>query len=299
MANKVITQTDFSGLKLLKRGKVRDIYELNEYYLIVSTDRLSAFDVIMNEGIPYKGIVLNKISKFWFEYTKDIIENHIVSFDVESYPEECKPYSEDLKDRSMLVKKAELIPIECIVRGYITGSGLVDYKKTGSICGIKLPEGLVESQKLPEPIFTPSTKAEIGLHDENISEEQAGSIIGKDALDTIKNATIKVYSKASEFALNKGIIIADTKMEFGYYNGKIILIDELLTPDSSRFWPSDQYEKGKAQNSFDKQYVRDYLLSVNFNKKPPAPALPAEVIENTSKKYLEALFILTGEKISL
>ena len=198
----------------------------------------------------------------------------------------------------MLVKKAELIPIECIVRGYITGSGLVDYKKTGSICGIKLPEGLVESEKLPQPIFTPSTKAEIGLHDENISEEQAASIIGKDALNEIKNATIQVYSKASEFALGKGIIIADTKMEFGYYNGKIILIDELLTPDSSRFWPSDKYEKGKVQNSFDKQYVRDYLLSVNFNKKPPAPALPDEVIENTSKKYLEALYILTGEKIS-
>ncbi len=295
----VITRTNFSNLKLLKRGKVRDLYELKDYYLIVSTDRLSAFDVIMNEGIPYKGIILNQISNFWFEFSKDLIENHIVSINVEDYPEECKPYTDDLKGRSMLVKKAELIPIECIVRGYITGSGLVDYKKTGSICGIKLPEGLVESEKLPEPIFTPSTKAEIGLHDENISEDQAASIIGREALNTIKNATLDIYNKASEYALTKGIIIADTKMEFGYYDGKIILIDELLTPDSSRFWPLNEYEKGKVQNSFDKQYVRDYLLEIKFNKQPPPPPLPKEVIDNTSKKYQEALFILTGEKISI
>ena len=298
MANRVITQTDFSGLKLLKRGKVRDIYELDEYYLIVSTDRLSAFDVIMNEGIPYKGIVLNKISKFWFDFTKDIIENHIVSFDVENYPAECKPYSEDLRDRSMLVKKAELIPIECIVRGYITGSGLVDYKKTGSICGIKLPEGLVESEKLPQPIFTPSTKAEIGLHDENISEEQAASIIGKDALNEIKNATIQVYSKASEFALSKGIIIADTKMEFGIYQDEVIIVDELLTPDSSRFWPVESYEKGRAQQSFDKQFVRDYLLSIKFNKQPPPPELPVDIINKTSEKYLEIYSRLTDKKLN-
>jgi phosphoribosylaminoimidazole-succinocarboxamide synthase len=298
MPAKVITQTEFKNLRLLKRGKVRDIYDLKDHYLIVSTDRLSAFDVIMNEGIPYKGIILNRISKFWFDFSSGLIENHLVSINVEDYPVECQEYKEDLEGRSMLVKKAELIPIECIVRGYITGSGLVDYKKTGSICGIKLPEGLVESEKLPEPIFTPSTKAEIGLHDENISEEQAASIIGIEALTTIKNATIEIYKKASEFALTKGIIIADTKMEFGYYNGKIILIDELLTPDSSRFWPSNEYQKGKVQNSFDKQYVRDYLLSVNFNKKPPAPALPEEVILNTSRKYQEALNILTGEKIS-
>ena len=294
----VITKTDFKGLKFLKSGKVRDIYELNDYYLIVSTDRLSAFDVIMNEGIPYKGIILNQISNFWFNFSKDLIENHIVSTNVEEYPEECKPYAKELAGRSMLVKKAELIPIECIVRGYITGSGLVDYKKTGSICGIKLPEGLVESEKLPEPIFTPSTKAEIGLHDENISEEKTADIIGKEALEAIKKATLTIYKKASEYALSKGIIIADTKMEFGYYDGKIILIDELLTPDSSRFWPLKEYEKGKVQNSFDKQYVRDYLLSIKFNKQPPAPSLPEEVIENTSKKYQEALYILTGEKIS-
>jgi len=292
-----ITTTNFENLKLYKRGKVRDIYDLGEHYLIVSTDRISAFDIIMNEGIPYKGAVLNQISAFWFNYTKDIIDNHLVSITVDDFPEECKPYKDVLKNRSMLVKKAELIPLECIVRGYITGSGWNDYKKTGAICGIKLPEGLVESEKLPEPIFTPSTKAEIGLHDENIDEEQAISIVGKETYDYIKNILINIYKKASEYALQKGIIIADTKFEFGYNDGKIILIDELLTPDSSRFWPLDEYEKGRPQNSFDKQYVRDYLLSINFNKKPPAPPLPEEVILNTSKKYQEALYNLTGKNI--
>lgn len=298
MLNNSLTVTNFESLTLFKRGKVRDVYDLGEYYLIVSTDRLSAFDVIMNEGIPFKGNILNRISAFWFDYTKDIIENHIISMDVDSYPDICKPYEQDLLNRSMLVKKAELIPIECIVRGYITGSGWNDYKKTGQICGIKLPEGLVESEKLEEPIFTPSTKAEIGLHDENISEEEAISIIGSEAFNILKDATISVYKKASEYALSKGIIIADTKMEFGYYNGKIILIDELLTPDSSRFWPVSEYKKGTSQNSFDKQYVRDYLLSINFNKQPPPPDLPADVIMNTSSKYQEALVMLTGENIS-
>ena len=298
MLNNSLTTTNFQGLTLFKRGKVRDVYDLGEYYLIVSTDRLSAFDVIMNEGIPLKGKVLNRISAFWFDYTKDIIENHIISMDVDSYPEICQPYKDDLINRSMLVKKAELIPIECIVRGYITGSGWNDYKKTGQICGIKLTEGLVESEKLNEPIFTPSTKAEIGLHDENITEEQAISIIGEEAYNILKETTISVYKKASEYALTKGIIIADTKMEFGYYNGKIILIDELLTPDSSRFWPLNEYKKGTSQNSFDKQYVRDYLLSINFNKQPPPPDLPEDVILNTSRKYQEALYMLTGEKIS-
>jgi phosphoribosylaminoimidazole-succinocarboxamide synthase len=298
MLNNSLTTTNFQGITLFKRGKVRDVYDLGEYYLIVSTDRLSAFDVIMNEGIPLKGKVLNRISAFWFDYTKDIIENHIISMDVDSYPEICQPYKDDLINRSMLVKKAELIPIECIVRGYITGSGWNDYKKTGQICGIKLPEGLVESEKLNEPIFTPSTKAEIGLHDENITEEQAISIIGEEAYNILKETTISVYKKASEYALTKGIIIADTKMEFGFYNGKIILIDELLTPDSSRFWPLNEYKKGTSQNSFDKQYVRDYLLSINFNKQPPPPELPEDVILNTSRKYQEALYMLTGEKIS-
>ena len=297
MSFQTITTTDFTNLKLFKRGKVRDVYDVGEYYLIVSTDRLSAFDVIMNEGIPSKGEILNRISKFWFDYTKEIIPNHLVSMNVDEYPAVCQTYKDILRNRSMLVKKAELIPIECIVREYITGSGLIDYQKTGKICGIELPKGLVESEKLPEPIFTPSTKAEIGLHDENISAEEATKIIGKDAFEFIKETTIKIYSKASEYALKKGIIIADTKMEFGYYDGQIILIDELLTPDSSRFWPLDGYQKGKTQNSFDKQYVRDYLLSVNFNKKPPAPALPQEVILNTSKKYQEALLKITGENI--
>lgn len=297
MTNNVITTTNFENLKLFKRGKVRDVYEVGNYYLIVSTDRISAFDVIMNEGIPSKGVVLNRISAFWFNYTEDIIDNHIVTMNVDEYPEECKPYKELLRNRSMLVKKAELIPIECIVRGYITGSGWNDYKKTGSICGIKLPEGLVDSEKLPEPIFTPSTKAEIGLHDENIDESAAVNIIGKETFEIVKHATINVYQKASEYALTKGIIIADTKMEFGFFDGKVILIDELLTPDSSRFWPHDQYVKGKSQNSYDKQYVRDYLLSINFDKKPPAPPLPEEVIKNTSLKYQEALFKLSGEKL--
>ncbi|MCX6168039.1 MAG: phosphoribosylaminoimidazolesuccinocarboxamide synthase [Ignavibacteriales bacterium] len=297
MSFNTITTTDFTDLKLFKRGKVRDVYDVGEYYLIVSTDRLSAFDVIMNEGIPSKGEILNRISKFWFDYTKEIIPNHLISMNADEYPAVCQPYKNVLRNRSMLVKKAELIPIECIVRGYITGSGLIDYQKTGKICGIDLPKGLVESEKLSEPIFTPSTKAEIGLHDENISAEEATKIIGKDAFEFIKDTTIKIYSEASEYALKKGIIVADTKMEFGYYDGKIILIDELLTPDSSRFWPLSEYQKGKTQNSFDKQYVRDYLLSVNFNKKPPAPTLPQEVIINTSKKYQEALLKITGEVI--
>lgn len=297
MINNALTTTSFEGLKLFKRGKVRDVYDIGEYYLIVSTDRLSAFDVIMKEGIPLKGKVLNRISNFWFNYTKDLIENHIISVNVDEYPDVCNPFKELLKERSMLVKKAELIPLECIVRGYITGSGWSDYKKTGNICGIKLRDGLIESEKLDEPIFTPSTKAEIGLHDENITEEQAISIVGYDAYNILKQTTIKIYKSASEYALTKGIIIADTKMEFGYYNGKVILIDELLTPDSSRFWPLNEYKKGTSQNSFDKQYVRDYLISVNFNKQPPPPDLPVEVINNTSKKYREALYMLTGEVI--
>lgn len=294
MKNEALLHTDFDNLKLFKRGKVRDIYDLGEYYLIVSTDRISAFDVIMNEGIPNKGKVLNLISAFWFDFTKDIVDNHLITINTDEYPEECRQYKDVLNGRSMLVKKAELIPLECIVRGYITGSGWSDYKKTGKICGIELPAGLVESEKLPEPIFTPSTKAEIGLHDENITEDEAVNIVGKEAFEFMKNTSLELYKKAAEYALSKGIIIADTKVEFGYYDGKIILIDELLTPDSSRFWPLENYEKGKTQNSFDKQYVRNFLLSINFAKKPPAPPLPEDVILNTSKKYLEALNRLTG-----
>jgi phosphoribosylaminoimidazole-succinocarboxamide synthase len=294
---KVILETNFPNLHLVKRGKVRDIYDVGEYFLIVSTDRLSAFDVIMSQGIPYKGKVLTKISEFWFNYTKDIVVNHLITTSVKDFPSECHEYSEDLEGRSMLVKKAELIPIECIVRGYITGSGWSDYKRTGQISGIDLPEGLKESQKFPGPLFTPSTKAEIGIHDENISIVEAEKIADKKTLQKIKKLSLDVYSKAANFALTKGIIIADTKMEFGRFNNEIILIDELLTPDSSRFWPKDKYEIGKSQQSYDKQFVRDYLISINFNKQPPPPTLPEDVINKTSEKYLDVLFKLTGEKI--
>ena len=242
-------------------------------------------------------MILTKISEFWFNFVKDIIPNHLITTNVEEFPAECKPYAEDLRGRSMLVKKTEVIPIESVVRGYITGSGMVDYKATGSICGIKLPEGLVESEKLSEPIFTPATKEELGAHDQNISEEEAKKIVGDDVINFIKEKTIAIDKKAYEYDLKKGIIIADTKMEFGKFNGEIILIDELLTPDSSRFWPADKYQKGKVQESFDKQYLRNYLISINFNRKPPAPDLPDEIIQRTAEKYLEALEKLTGQKI--
>jgi phosphoribosylaminoimidazole-succinocarboxamide synthase len=294
VSKKVLLQTDYKDLKLFKRGKVRDIYEVGENYLIISSDRISAFDVIMNEGIPYKGQILTEISKFWFKFSESLIDNHLISTDVNEFPEEVKKYSDDLSGRTMLVKKAELIPLECIVRGFISGSGWKDYQKSGSICGINLPSGMVESEKISEPIFTPSTKADIGDHDENISENKAIDLVGKEVYDTLKEKSLDIYKAAYKYALEKGIIIADTKMEFGFYNGKIILIDELLTPDSSRFWPHDKYEKGRSQESFDKQYVRDYLQSINFNKQPPAPTLPEEVILNTSKKYQEALEKLTG-----
>jgi len=277
---------------------VRDIYDLGEYYLIVSTDRLSAFDVIMSQGIPSKGKVLTKISEFWFNFTKDIIANHLVSTNVTEFPKECQPYAETLKDRSMLVKKAKVIPVECIVRGYVSGSGWNDYKKTNKISGIELPEGLLESGKLPQPIFTPSTKAEIGTHDENITLSEAEKIIDKESLKKVSEATLSIYKKASEYALTKGIIIADTKMEFGFYQNELILVDEVLTPDSSRFWPKEKYQSGRAQESYDKQFVRDYLLSINFNKQPPPPILPDEIIEKTSDKYLEIYFKLTGERLN-
>ncbi len=297
MKDKVILQTDFSGLKLFARGKVRDIYEVGDFLLLVSTDRLSAFDVIMSQGIPYKGMVLTKISEFWFNYTKDVIENHLVTTNVDEFPEECKNYKDELDGRSMLVKKARVVPIECIVRGYISGSGWKDYKSTGAISGIGLPKGLQESEKFNEPIFTPSTKAEIGEHDENISAEQALKITDQKTFNLLEEKTVAVYKKASEYALSKGIIIADTKMEFGNIGDKIILVDELLTPDSSRFWPLDKYEKGRGQESYDKQFVRDYLLSINFNKQPPPPTLPEEIIQKTSQKYLEIYEKLTGEKL--
>jgi len=293
----VLLNTNFPNLKLYAKGKVRDIYEVGDYLLLVSTDRLSAFDVIMSQGIPYKGMVLTKISEFWFNLTKDIIPNHFITTDVNKYPAECKEYSEVLQNRSMLIKKAKVIPIECIVRGYITGSGWKDYKRTGEISGIKLPAGLHESEKFPEPLFTPSTKAEIGDHDENISAEQAVQIVGEENFNAVKSATINIYKKASDYALTKGIIIADTKFEFGKIEGKIILVDEVLTPDSSRFWPFDKYQKGKVQESYDKQFVRDYLLSINFNKQPPPPPLPEDIIRKTSEKYLDIYKKLTGDSL--
>src|SRR3989304_7958246 len=297
MDQDIILTTNFPDLKLFKRGKVRDVYSIGEYYLIVSTDRLSAFDVIMAQGIPFKGKVLTKISEFWFDFIKHIIPNHLISTNVDEFPAQCRQYKNILRGRSMLVKKAEVVPIECIVRGYISGSGWNDYMQNKAISGIKLHEGLVNSEKLDEPIFTPSTKAEIGLHDENISFDQAEKIVGNETITKLKNISLEVYKSASEFALSKGIIIADTKMEFGFHNGELILVDEVLTPDSSRFWPADHYQKGRNQDSYDKQIIRDYLLSINFNKQPPPPILPDDVIQKTSRKYLEVLKKLTGEKL--
>jgi phosphoribosylaminoimidazole-succinocarboxamide synthase len=293
----VLTKTDFPTLKLLKRGKVRDIYEVNEQLLIVATDRLSAFDVVLPQGIPMKGQVLTQISRFWFERMRDIIPNHLISTEVDDYPEACKPYLEALAGRSMLVRRAEPVPVECVVRGYLSGSAWNEYQATGEICGIKLPAGLSESQKLPEPIFTPATKAERGEHDQNISFQRAAVLVGVRVAEEMRAKSLQIYHRASILAEQKGILIADTKMEFGLRGGELILIDELLTPDSSRFWPKEKYTPGQPQESFDKQYVRDYLLSIKWDKKPPAPDLPAEVILNTSQKYIDALERLTGEEL--
>lgn len=292
-----VTKTNFPNLRLLKRGKVRDIYDLGENLLIVSTDRISAYDVIMDQGIPLKGFILTKISEFWFNLLSDVVENHLISTDVNNFPIPCQEYTDILRHRSMIVKKTEVIPIECVVRGFLSGSGWSDYLKTGEVCGIKLPTGMKESQKLENPIFTPATKEELGNHDENISEDKAAEIVGEEIVKQIKEISLTIYKRAYEYALKKGIIIADTKMEFGIINDKVILIDELLTPDSSRFWDAKKYQAGKSQESFDKQFLRDYLISINFNKKPPAPVLPEEIIKNTSKKYQEALEILTGKSI--
>jgi phosphoribosylaminoimidazole-succinocarboxamide synthase len=288
-----VFETDFPGLNLVKKGKVRDIYDLDDSLLMVTTDRLSAFDVVMPDPIPDKGKILNQISLFWFEVMKPLVPNHLISSNVDDYPSSCKPYAEDLRGRSMLVKKTEPLSIECVVRGYISGSGWKSYQETGDICGIKLPEGLKESDKLPEPIFTPSTKAEIGLHDINIDFEEAAKKIGRTLADKVKEFSLEIYKKGAEFADKKGIIIADTKFEFGLNENGIILIDEVLTPDSSRFWPKETYKPGGPQKSFDKQYFRDYLISINYNRKPPGPSLPADVIRNTRNKYMEALKLLT------
>ena len=292
--SQIVFETRMPELNLLKRGKVRDIYELEDHLLLVATDRLSAFDVILPDPIPDKGKILNKISLFWFEQMNSLVPNHVISSEVSEYPEVCRQYADILEGRSMLVRKAEPLPIECIVRGYISGSGWKDYQETGSICGIKLPQGLTESDRLPEPIFTPSTKAEVGEHDANIDFKTAAGLIGNELAEKIKSLSVAIYKKGAELANNKGIIIADTKFEFGKVGNEIILIDEVLTPDSSRFWPKASYIPGGPQQSFDKQYVRDYLISINWDKKPPAPKLPEDVIQNTRDKYLEALNRLTG-----
>lgn len=294
----VVTRTNFPGLGEPRRGKVRDVYDLGETLLIVATDRLSAFDVIMPQGIPFKGKVLTKISEFWFEQANDIVPNHLLSTIVYDYPPACKPYWDDLKDRSMLVRKAKALPVECVVRGYLSGSGWLEYKDHGAVCGIELPKGLVESSQLPKPIFTPATKEEVGVHDENIPFEVMESKIGKSRAVRIRELSLAIYLRAAGIAAQKGIIIADTKMEFGL-NEKdaLMLIDELLTPDSSRFWPKEHYTPGRSQPSFDKQFVRDFLLSIKFNKKPPGPMLPEDVIFRTSSLYLEALRILTGKSL--
>lgn len=293
MAKEIILTTDFSDIKLLKRGKVRDVYDLKDKLLIVATDRISCFDVVLGCGIPQKGKILTQISLFWFDYLKDICENHLISADVKKYPKELLKYKEILEGRSMLVKKAQSLPVECIVRGYLSGSGWKEYKETSSICGIKLPKGLRESEKLPEAIFTPSTKADVG-HDINIDEEAAQKLIGKEVFNEIKVKSLGLYKKAAAYAESRGIIIADTKFEFGKYNKKLILIDEVLTPDSSRFWPKEGYEVGKPVPSFDKQFMRDYLESLEWDKTPPAPEVSPDIIQKTTQKYLSALQALTA-----
>jgi phosphoribosylaminoimidazole-succinocarboxamide synthase len=294
-----VSQTDFQDLKLLKRGKVRDIYDLGDNLLMVATDRISAFDVVMPDPIPDKGIILTQISLFWFEIMQSIVENHVISADVEEFPDACQPYADILRGRSMLVKKTDPLPIECVVRGYISGSGWKSYQESQTVCGISLPPGLKESDQLPEAIFTPSTKEELGAHDINIDFEETVRRIGNELASKVKELSLAIYKKGTESAAEKGIIIADTKFEFGQMGDKLILIDEVLTPDSSRFWPKDTYQPGGSQKSFDKQYVRDHLISINYNRQPPGPALPEDIIRNTRKKYLEALVQLSGDSHGL
>ena len=296
MKTEVLLSTDFKDLKLYKRGKVRDVYELGDKLLIISTDRISCFDVILPSGIPYKGRVLTELSSFWFDFIKSIIPHHLITAEINKYPKDVNKYKTQLQGRSMLVKKTKPFPVECVVRGYLSGSGWLEYKKTQSICGIKLPPGLLESDKLPDILFTPSTKADVG-HDMNVDQKYIEKIVGGDCADRLKKISIDIYKKASEYALSRGIIIADTKFEFGTFGNEIILIDEALTPDSSRFWPKDQYQPGRPQPSFDKQFVRDYLLSIDWDKNPPAPILPREIIEKTSQKYLEAYKRITGKEL--
>jgi len=297
VTNTTVVETTLSGLKLLGRGKVRDIYDVDGKLLLVASDRLSAFDVVMPDGIPGKGKVLTQISAFWFRMLEDIIPNHMISIDVDAFPPEARAHAETLRGRSMLCRKAKPFPVECVVRGYLSGSGWAEYMEKGEVCGIRLPKGLRESDRLPAPIFTPATKEEKGKHDENISFERMIQVVGKETAEKVRSIAVALYDKAAAYAREKGILIADTKFELGTADGELILIDEALTPDSSRFWPAAGYEPGGPQKSFDKQFVRDYLLTLPWNKTAPGPRLPAEVVEKTALKYREALTILTGKDI--
>jgi len=294
----VLRETTLPGVKLHSRGKVRDVYEVSEdQLLLVATDRLSAFDVVMSEGIPDKGRVLTQLSVFWFNLFRDVVPSHFLTADVNEYPAELRRFADQLQGRSMLVKKAQPFPVECVARGYLAGSGWKEYRTTGSVCGIKLPAGLTESARLDQPIFTPATKAQSG-HDENISWERTVESVGKQAAEQLRDKTLLLYAKAREYAAQRGILIADTKFEWGRHGDEIILIDEALTPDSSRFWPKEGYQAGRSQPSFDKQFVRDYLESLKWNKQPPPPPLPSTVVERTSEKYREAFRLLTGRSLA-
>jgi phosphoribosylaminoimidazole-succinocarboxamide synthase len=295
--NPAVKTTDLKGCGSRHQGKVRDIYDLGDRLLLVASDRISAFDVVMNEPIPDKGRILTRLSAFWFRKLADLTPNHVISLEVEDFPPACAPYRDLLQGRTMLVKKCKPLPVECIVRGYLSGSGWAEYRETGAIAGLKLPAGLVESDRLPEPVFTPSTKAELGTHDENISFDRMADLVGAPLAARVRDLSLALYRRAQEWAEPRGIILADTKFEFGLSGGELLLIDEVLTPDSSRFWPQEDYRPGGPQKSYDKQYLRDYLESLGWNKKPPPPPLPPEVIANTRARYLQALKALTGEEL--
>lgn len=294
--NRVLLQTDFPDLTLHARGKVRDLYSLNGQLLFVATDRISAFDYVLLTGIPEKGRVLTQLSLFWFDFLRDVVSNHLVTANVDEYPPALRSHADQLRGRSMLVTKAQMVDIECVVRGYISGSAWKEYEQTGTVCGIELPPGLRESDKLPEPIFTPATKALTG-HDENISFAEMCKRTGPELAEQLRDLSLKIYTKAADYAAGRGIIIADTKFEFGHTQQGLVLADEVLTPDSSRFWPADKYQPGRAQESFDKQFVRDYLEAIRWNKQPPAPSLPDDVAQKTSEKYIQAYRILAGREL--
>jgi len=298
MSKNVVAETNLADLKLLHRGKVRDLYDLDDRLLIISTDRISAFDYVLPNGIPYKGRVLTALSEFWFDFTSSIVENHLITTDVAAYPDNVRHHADSVEGRSMLVHKANRIDVECVVRGYIAGSAWAEYKKDGTVCGARLPEGLQESNRLSELIFTPATKAEYGEHDENISIAQMEGIVGVELANRVIETSVALFEAASQRAEEVGLILCDTKCEFGLLGETLILIDEVFTPDSSRFWPKDEYEPGRSQRSFDKQYVRDYLNEIGWNKQPPVPELPEEVVEKTSEKYLDVYRMIVGKDLA-